>query len=44
MIDAWQNLERDFAYWRVLTAAEGRARPTWNVRPGTAPTVFAAKP
>ncbi|WP_292071479.1 S1/P1 Nuclease [Brevundimonas sp. UBA7534] len=24
MIDAWQNLERDFAYWRVLTAAEAR--------------------
>ncbi|KAK0332533.1 hypothetical protein LTR94_024484, partial [Friedmanniomyces endolithicus] len=24
MIDAWQNLERDFAYWRVLSAAEAR--------------------
>lgn len=24
MMDAWQNLERDFAYWRVLTAAEAR--------------------
>lgn len=24
MIDAWQNLERDFAYWRVLNAAEAR--------------------
>ena len=24
MIDAWQNLERDFAYWRVLNAAEER--------------------
>lgn len=24
MIDAWQNLERDFAYWRVLNAAEKR--------------------
>ena len=24
MIDAWQNLGRDFAYWRVLNAAERR--------------------
>jgi len=24
MIDAWQNLGRDFAYWRVLNAAEAR--------------------
>ncbi|MBA4809287.1 S1/P1 Nuclease [Brevundimonas sp.] len=24
MIDAWQNLSRDFAYWRVLNAAEKR--------------------
>lgn len=24
MMDAWQNLGRDFAYWRVLTAAEAR--------------------
>ncbi|MDO9609554.1 MAG: S1/P1 Nuclease [Brevundimonas sp.] len=24
MIDAWQNLGRDFAYWRVLNAAEKR--------------------
>lgn len=24
MIDAWQQLGRDFAYWRVLTAAEKR--------------------
>ncbi|MNT16236.1 hypothetical protein D3C71_1454640 [compost metagenome] len=24
MMDAYQNLGRDFAYWRVLTAAEGR--------------------
>lgn len=24
IIDAWQNLERDFAYWRVLNAAEAR--------------------
>ena len=24
MMDAWQNLERDFAYWRVLNAAEAR--------------------
>ena len=24
MMDAWQNLGRDFAYWRVLNAAEKR--------------------
>lgn len=24
IMDAWQNLERDFAYWRVLNAAEAR--------------------
>ncbi len=24
IMDAWQNLERDFAYWRVLNAAETR--------------------
>lgn len=24
MMNAWQNLGRDFAYWRVLTAAEAR--------------------
>ena len=24
IIDAWQNLERDFSYWRVLNAAEAR--------------------
>lgn len=24
MMDAWQNLGRDFAYWRVLNAAEAR--------------------
>lgn len=24
LMDAWQNLGRDFAYWRVLTAAEAR--------------------
>ena len=24
IIDAWQNLERDFAYWRVLSAVEAR--------------------
>lgn len=33
IMDAWQNLERDFAYWRVLNAAEARetdlARREW---------------
>lgn len=24
IMDAWQNLERDFSYWRVLNAAEAR--------------------
>lgn len=24
IMDAWQQLGRDFAYWRILTAAEGR--------------------
>ncbi|MCO8028876.1 S1/P1 Nuclease [Brevundimonas diminuta] len=33
IMDAWQNLERDFAYWRVLSAAEARepdlAKQAW---------------
>ena len=33
ILDSWQQLKQDFAYWRVLNAAEGRetdmARRAW---------------
>ena len=44
IVDGFQQLAKDFAYWRALQAAEVTRQASRRTRPGSPPTASGAKP